>query len=138
MNFVAFDDRRQALRWRYPGCTDHRARLAMPSNRARTASRHGTFAQLGPPQSDAVSGDMTVYSWKGGYKKRTVPAQYAEGKDGKKGKRIAPARTEFLSCSVQLTVSSDYVIRSAHVLGDRKTSTGPSWCEEFLAGDKAK
>ena len=96
------------------------------------------FARFGPPQSDTVSGDMTVYSWKGGYKKRAVPAQYAEGKDGKKGKRIAPARTEFLSCSVQLTVSSDYVIRSANVLGDRKTSTGPSWCEEFLAGDKAK
>jgi hypothetical protein len=96
------------------------------------------FAQFGPPQSDAESGDMTVYSWKGGYKKRTVPAQYAEGKDGKKGKKIASARTEFLSCSVQLTVSSDYVIRSMHVLGDRKTSTGPSWCDEFLAGDKAK
>ncbi|WP_349433325.1 hypothetical protein [Pararhizobium sp. A13] len=96
------------------------------------------FAQFGPPQSDAESGDMTVYSWKGGYKKRTVPAQYAEDKDGKKGKKIASARTEFLSCSVQLTVSSDYVIRSVHVLGDRKTSTGPSWCDEFLAGDKAK
>lgn len=96
------------------------------------------FAQFGPPQSDVESGDMTVYSWRGGYKKRTVPAQYAEGKDGKKGKKIASARTEFLSCSVQLTVSSDYVIRSVHVVGDRKTSTGPSWCDEFLAGDKAK
>jgi hypothetical protein len=96
------------------------------------------FAQFGPPQSDVESGDMTVYSWKGGYKKRTVPAQYAEGKDGKKGKKIASARTEVLSWSVQLTVSSDYVIRSVHVLGDRKTSTGPSWCDEFLAGDKAK
>lgn len=95
------------------------------------------FAQFGPPQSDVENGDMTVYAWKGGYKKRTVPAQYAEGKDGKKGKRIAPARTEFLSCSVQLTVSSDYVIRSVQVLGDRKSSTGPSWCDEFLAGAKA-
>ncbi len=96
------------------------------------------FAQFGPPQSDVENGDMTVYSWRGGYKKRTVPAQYAEGKDGKKGKKIASARTEFLSCSVQLTVSSDYVIRSVHVVGDRKTSTGPSWCDQFLAGDKAK
>ena len=96
------------------------------------------FAQFGPPQSDVESGDMTVYSWRGGYKKRTVPAQYAEGKDGKKGKKIASARTEFLSCSVQLTVSSDYVIRSVHVVGDRKTSTGLSWCDEFLAGDKTK
>lgn len=96
------------------------------------------FAAFGPPQSDVSSGDMTVYSWKGGYKKRTIPAQYAEGENGKKGKKIASARTEFLSCSVQLNVSSDYVIRSVQVLGDRKSSTGPSWCDEFLAGDKAK
>ncbi|WP_455272382.1 hypothetical protein [Rhizobium herbae] len=96
------------------------------------------FAAFGPPQSDVSTGDMTVYSWKGGYKKRTIPAQYAEGENGKKGKKIASARTEFLSCSVQLNVSSDYVIRSVQVLGDRKSSSGPSWCDEFLAGDKAK
>ncbi|OBZ95911.1 hypothetical protein ADU59_05770 [Pararhizobium polonicum] len=96
------------------------------------------FAAYGPPQSDVASGDMTVYSWKGGYKKRTIPAQYADGDAGKKGKKIASARTEFLSCSVQLNVSSDYVIRSVQVLGDRASSTGPSWCDEFLAGDKTK
>ena len=96
------------------------------------------FAKFGPPQSDVESGETTIYSWKGGYKKRKVPAQYAEGTDGKKGKRIAPARTEFLSCSVQLTVSSDYTIRSIKVSGDRKSSTGVSWCDEFLAGDAAK
>jgi len=96
------------------------------------------FAAFGPPQSDVSSGDMTVYSWKGGYKKRTIPAQFAEGENGKKGKKIASARTEFLSCSVQLNVSSDYVIRSITVLGDIKKSSGPSWCEEFLAGDQAK
>jgi hypothetical protein len=96
------------------------------------------FAAFGPPQADVSSGDMTVYSWKGGYKKRTIPAQFAEGENGKKGKKIASARTEFLSCSVQLNVSSDYVIRSVQVLGDRKSSTGPSWCDEFLAGEKAK
>ena len=96
------------------------------------------FAAFGPPQSDVASGDQTIYSWKGGYKKRTVPAQYEGGENGKKGKKIASARTEFLSCSVQLTVSGDYVIRSIKVLGDRPTSTGPSWCDEFLAGDKKK
>jgi hypothetical protein len=96
------------------------------------------FAAFGPPQSDVSSGDMTVYSWKGGYKKRTIPAQFAEGENGKKGKKIASARTEFLSCSVQLNVSSDYVIRSIQVLGDVKKSSGPSWCDEFLAGDQAK
>ncbi|KQS96344.1 MULTISPECIES: hypothetical protein [unclassified Rhizobium] len=96
------------------------------------------FAQFGPPQSDVQNGDNTVYAWKGGYKKRTIPAQYAEGENGKKGKKIANARTEFLSCSVQLTVSSDYVIRSIHVLGDVKKSSGPSWCDEFLGGEKAE
>lgn len=96
------------------------------------------FAKFGPPISDVQNGDKTVYSWKGGYKKRTIPAQYAEGENGKKGKKIASARTEFLSCSVQLNVSADYVIRSVQVLGDRKSSTGPSWCDEFLAGDAAK
>jgi hypothetical protein len=95
------------------------------------------FAAFGPPQSDVSSGDTTVYSWKGGYKKRTIPAQFAEGANGKKGKKIAAARTEFLSCSVQLSVSSDYVIRSIKVLGDVKKSSGPSWCEEFLVGQKA-
>ncbi len=96
------------------------------------------FAAFGPPQSDVSSGDMTVYSWKGGYKKRTIPAQFAEGENGKKGKKIASARTEFLSCSVQLNVSSDYVIRSIQVLGNVKKSSGPSWCDEYLASDKAK
>ncbi|WP_275789471.1 hypothetical protein [Pararhizobium gei] len=95
------------------------------------------FAQFGPPQSDVASGETTVYAWKGGYKKRSIPAQYAEGKDGKKGKKIANARTESLSCSVQLTVSSDYVIRSIRIIGDRKASGGSSWCEEFLGGAKA-
>lgn len=93
------------------------------------------FAQFGPPISDVDSGSNTVYSWKGGYKRRSTPAQYAEGKDGKKGKQISPARTEFLSCSVQLTVSQDYVIKDIRILGDRKSTTGgPSWCEEFLGG----
>lgn len=96
------------------------------------------FAAFGPPQSDVSSGDMTIYSWKGGYKKRTIPAQFAEGENGKKGKKTASARTEFLSCSVQLNVSSDYVIRSIQVLGDVKKSSGPSWCDEYLASDKAK
>ncbi|OOG67033.1 hypothetical protein [Sinorhizobium sp. A49] len=96
----------------------------------------GFFAQYGPPLSDVESGSSTVYNWKGGYKTRKVPAQYETGKDGKRGKRISPARTEYLSCSVQLTVSSDYVIRSIRLLGDHKRADGPSWCEEFLGGAK--
>ncbi|WP_307233235.1 hypothetical protein [Pararhizobium capsulatum] len=95
------------------------------------------FAQFGPPVSDVESGDATVYSWKGGYKTRRIPAEYAKGPDGKRGKRISPARTEYLSCSVQLTVSSDYVIRSIHVAGDHRSAEGPSWCEQFLGDAKA-
>ncbi|MQW86599.1 hypothetical protein [Sinorhizobium saheli] len=96
------------------------------------------FAQFGPPISDAEAGSDTVYSWKGGYKTRKVPAEYEKTADGKRGKRISPARTEYLSCSVQLTVSSDYVIRSIRLVGDRKRPNGPSWCEEFLGGAKAE
>lgn len=96
------------------------------------------FAQFGPPISDVEAGSDTVYSWKGGYKTRKVPAEYEKTADGKRGKRISPARTEYLSCSVQLTVSSDYVIRSIRLVGDRKRPNGPSWCEEFLGGAKAE
>lgn len=96
------------------------------------------FAQFGPPISDVESGETTVYSWKGGYKTRRIPAEYEKGADGKRGKRISPARTEYLSCSVQLTVSSDYVIRSIRVAGDHRSGTGPSWCEQFLGGAKVE
>ena len=67
----------------------------------------------------------------------TASGEAAIAKQHKKGKKTASARTEFLSCSVQLSVSSDYVIRSIKVLGDVKKSSGPSWCEEFLVGQKA-
>ncbi|MBP2235359.1 hypothetical protein J2Z31_001851 [Sinorhizobium kostiense] len=96
------------------------------------------FAQFGPPLSDVESGSETVYSWKGGYKSRKIPAQYEMSANGKRGKRISAARTEYLSCAVQLTVSSDYVIRSIRIVGDRKRESGPSWCEEFLGGVKAE
>ncbi|ASY68041.1 hypothetical protein N181_06030 [Sinorhizobium fredii USDA 205] len=96
------------------------------------------FAQFGPPLSDVETGGDTVYSWKGGYKTRRIPAEYEKTADGKRGKRISAARTEYLSCAVQLTVSSDYVIRSIRIAGDRKRPTGPSWCEEFLGGAKAE
>ncbi|MBP1882987.1 hypothetical protein [Sinorhizobium mexicanum] len=96
------------------------------------------FAQFGPPIGDVETGDDTVYSWKGGYKTRKIPVQYEKTADGKRGKRIAAARTEYLSCSVQLTVSSDYVIRAVRLVGDRKRVNGPSWCEEFLGGAKTE
>ncbi|TCM58131.1 hypothetical protein C8J36_10128 [Rhizobium sp. PP-F2F-G48] len=95
------------------------------------------FAQFGPPTADVQSGGNTLYSWKGGYRNRKVPATYAKKPDGSRGKQTSPARTDYLSCSVQLTVSSDYVIRSVRLVGDRRQPGGPSWCEEVLAGAKA-
>jgi hypothetical protein len=95
------------------------------------------FAQFGPPTGDVQSGSDTVYSWKGGYRNRKVPATYATKADGSRGKQTAPARTEYLSCAVQLVVSSDYVIRSVRIVGDRKQPGGPSWCEQVLAGANA-
>lgn len=98
----------------------------------------GFFAAYGPPVSDTESGSSTVYSWKGGYKTRRIPAEYAKTSDGKRGKQTAPARTVYLSCSVQITTDSDYTIRSIRILGDQKRGSGPSYCEEFLGDAKAE
>lgn len=94
------------------------------------------FARFGPPVADHTTGASTIYTWRGGYRTRTVQARYAEGKGGKRGALISPARTEYLRCEVQLTVSPDYVIRSVRTIVDRPGLSGaPSYCEEFLAGD---
>jgi len=91
------------------------------------------FAKFGPPVADQPTGASTVYTWRGGYKTRTVPAKYAEGKGGKKGAILSPARTEYLRCEVQLTTSPDYVIRSVRTIVDKPGLNGaPSYCEEFL------
>lgn len=95
------------------------------------------FAKFGPPTGDVESGNTTVYSWRGGYKTVRIPAKYAES-DGKKGKKLAPARTAYLSCSLKLTTGADYVIRDIAILGDRPGVSGTSWCAEFLAGDSAE
>ena len=75
------------------------------------------FAQFGPPASDTVSGDQTLYTWRGGRRESLG--------NGKRG--------PWQSCSVQLTVSSDYTIRAVRILGDRPTSKGRTFCEDFLA-----
>jgi len=93
------------------------------------------FAKFGPPLSDTETGSSTVYNWRGGYKKATIPAKFEEGKDGKKGRQISPARTASLSCTVQLVVSSDYTITSVRTVSDRPGVNGPSYCAEFLAAN---
>ena len=93
------------------------------------------FAKFGPPLSDTESGSSTVYNWRGGYKKATIPARFEEGKDGKKGRQISPARTASLSCTVQLVVYSNYTITSVRTVSDRPGVNGPSYCAEFLAAN---
>lgn len=91
------------------------------------------FAKFGPPVSDAASGTATLYTWRGGFKTRVVPATYEDLGDGKRGKMLTRARTEYLRCEVQLTVSSDYIIRSVRTVVDRPgTNGGKSYCAEFL------
>lgn len=91
------------------------------------------FAKFGPPTSDSTDGNDTLYSWRGGYKTRTVPAVYETLSDGKRGKLKTPARREYASCSVQLRVSQDYVIRSVRIVSDRPgINGGKTYCEEFL------
>jgi hypothetical protein len=94
------------------------------------------FAKFGPPVSDAASGSSTLYTWRGGNKTRVVPATYEDLGNGKRGKLLTRARTEYLRCEVQLTVSSDYVIRGVRTVVDRPvTNGGKSYCAEFLAAD---
>ncbi|SMD20287.1 hypothetical protein SAMN05880593_1529 [Rhizobium sp. RU36D] len=91
------------------------------------------FAKFGPPTSDSTDGNDTLYSWRGGYKTRTIPAVYETLSDGKRGKLKTPARREYASCSVQLRVSQDYVIRSVRIVSDRPgINGGKTYCEEFL------
>lgn len=112
----------------------------LPSNGVESAwlgKSAGTFfANFGPPVSDSSEGGMTQYTWKGGYKTVRVPAQYADGDKGKKGKRISPAKTRSLSCTVSLKVDDSYTIRSIRTVADRPGLKGKSWCAEFLAGAK--
>ncbi len=94
------------------------------------------FAKFGPPISDIDAGGSTVYTWRGAYKTRKVPAEYADLGNGKKGKVTARARTEYLRCEVQLTVSSDYTIRGVRTVIDKPGTGGaPSYCTTFLAGE---
>ncbi|MGG7517273.1 hypothetical protein ACQ3G6_05220 [Allorhizobium undicola] len=93
------------------------------------------FAKFGPPVNDEASGSSTVYTWRGGFKNRSVPATYDKGEDGKRGKLVKPARTEYLRCEVRVTVSEDYTIRSIKPVFDKRLDNGKTWCEEFLAGN---
>ncbi|MBB4955544.1 hypothetical protein H4S14_003505 [Agrobacterium vitis] len=82
------------------------------------------FAQFGPPISDVQSGSTTTYTWRGGFKTRKVAAE---------GNSKA-TRTQYLSCQVNLTVSSDYVIEELKTVADRPYQDGKTWCEVFLGG----
>jgi hypothetical protein len=94
------------------------------------------FARFGPPVSDAAAGNSTLYTWRGGFKTRVIPATYEDLGNGKKGKLLTQARTQYLRCEVQLSVSSDYVIRSVRTVVDRPgVDGGSSYCAEFLAGN---
>lgn len=98
-------------------------------------SAGGFFAKFGPPASDTAAGSQTIYNWKGGYKTTRVPAQFAKSEDGKRGKQIAPAKTVYLSCGIQLITNEDYTIRKINITSDRPGVDGPSYCAEFLAGE---
>lgn len=47
-----------------------------------------------------------------------IPAKYAEGADGKRGKQIAAARTAYLRCQAEITTNSDYTIRDIRTVAD--------------------
>ncbi len=91
------------------------------------------FAAFGPPLTDADNGSGNIYTWQGGYKTITIPAKYADGADGKRGKQISAARKQYLRCKAEITTNSDYTIRTIKVSGDIPgVNGGPSYCAEFL------
>jgi len=95
------------------------------------------FAAYGPPLSDVDTGSATTFKWRGGYGRTKIPAQYAKDADGKKGKLIARARTEYQVCEVELTVNASYTITSIRAVVDKPgINGGPSRCTAFL--DAAK
>jgi hypothetical protein len=121
------------------GCTTAAVTTSSRSNgvdtRWRGQSAGVFFAKFGPPISDVQSGSDTLFTWRGAYRTRTSDPQYAPSVDGKRGKLISGGRKEYLRCEVQLTVSSDYMIRGVKTVIDKPgVGSAPSYCEEFLAG----
>ncbi|WP_337266338.1 hypothetical protein [Oryzifoliimicrobium ureilyticus] len=93
------------------------------------------FAAYGPPIADAERGDMTVYTWRGGYKTVRVPVAKEDG--GKAKGKTAATRKLSLKCQAEITTGADYVIRNIKVMGDVPGVNGPSYCAEFLAPSTA-
>ena len=121
------------------GCTTIPTAADPISSRWVGQSAGKFFAAFGPPLTDADNGSGNVYTWKGGYKTVAVPANYAEGSDGKRVKQISPALKLYLRCQAEITTNSDYTIRTIRVSGDVPGANGPSYCAEFLApADKAQ
>ncbi len=118
------------------GCTTTGGMARNPIEARWNGQQAGSFfAKFGPPVADAQVGANSIYTWRGGYKTARIPAKYAEGTDGKKGKQIAPARTARLRCEAKLTVDSGYVIRKIETVADRPGEKSASYCTELLVGD---
>ena len=115
------------------GCTTIPTSADPISSRWVGQSAGKFFAAYGPPISDVESDGGVTYTWKGGYKTVRIPAKYAEGADGKRGKQISAARTQYFRCQAEIVTNADYTIRSIHVVGDIRGVNGPSYCAEFLA-----
>ena len=94
------------------------------------------FAAYGPPLSDREEGSKTIYTWRGGYKTVRVPAKYAEGADGKRGKQVSGPRTLYLRCQTEVTTDSSYTITDIRTVADIPGENGPSYCAEFLAPEQ--
>ena len=118
------------------GCTTTGAPKGEVEARWNGQQAGAFFAKFGPPVSDSAAGNSTLYTWRGANKTRVIPATFEDLGNGKKGKLLTQARTQYLRCEVQLTVSSDYIIRSIRTVVDRPgVNGGKSYCAEFLAAD---
>ncbi|MCM2294456.1 hypothetical protein NAC44_19195 [Allorhizobium sp. BGMRC 0089] len=90
------------------------------------------FAQYGPPYNDQDNGSGRTYDWRGAYKTRMTGEKYEKLANGKRGKLLSPGRKQYLHCELQVTVSSDYVIRKITTVYDMPLGNGQTWCEQAL------
>ncbi|MBP1850260.1 hypothetical protein [Rhizobium halophytocola] len=114
------------------GCTTTSGTRNAVEARWNGQSAGAFFAEFGAPSSDTPAGGTTLYSWRGGHKTRTIAATYETLPNGKRGKRLTPARVEYMNCAVQLSVSPDYTIRSVRIVVDKPGQNGKTYCEELL------
>ncbi len=84
------------------------------------------FAKFGPPLSDTESGSSTVYNWRGGYKKATIPAK--AGRFRPPAPPLFPARCSWSSPAITRSppCARSPIARASTVRATARNSSPPT------------